>query len=60
MSVYEFVDSQEPSPIIIYLHCNSGSRIEGYSYLEDIIDRGYAYCIFDFSGSGMSEGEYIS
>ena len=28
--------------------------------LDEIIKKKMALCVFDFSGSGMSEGEYIS
>jgi len=44
----------------VYLHCNTGSRLEGRVYLDEIIKKKMALCVFDFSGSGMSEGEYIS
>jgi predicted alpha/beta-fold hydrolase len=52
---------------VVYCHCNSGSRIEGKSdkyvgvqYLEQFIEKGWNVCLFDFSGSGQSEGAFIS
>lgn len=45
---------------IIYLHCFNGSRIESIKYAEPILQRGCAFCCFDFSGSGLSEGDYVS
>ena len=59
-SFFEFIDRQEPSPCLIYLHCNSGSRLEGLIYVEELLKRNISVCLFDFSGSGLSEGEYIS
>ena len=29
-------------------------------YLEDLLKKGITVLLFDFSGSGLSEGEYIS
>lgn len=45
---------------MIYLHCNSGSRLEGHVYVDTLINAGIAVCLFDFAGSGLSDGEYIS
>lgn len=59
-SFFEFLDRSEAAPCVIYLHCNSGSRLEGYVYVEALINAGIAVCLFDFAGSGLSEGEYIS
>ena len=47
-------------PVIIYLHGNSSSRIEGLHYMGDIIKRKINLFVFDFAGCGKSEGEYIS
>lgn len=49
-----------PRPCVIYLHCNSGSRVEGLGYAEYILNYGMHYFSFDFSGSGVSDGEFIS
>ncbi|KAL4501631.1 hypothetical protein ABPG72_018682 [Tetrahymena utriculariae] len=58
-SFYEPVGVQNPE-CIIYLHCFNGSRIESIKFAEPSISRGCAFCCFDFSGSGLSEGEYVS
>lgn len=44
----------------MYLHCNSGSRVEGISHAKQILDAGLAFMVFDFCGSGLSEGEYVT
>ena len=45
---------------MIYLHGNAGSRFEGIQLLEQLFPHGIALVVFDFSGCGISEGEYIS
>ena len=30
------------------------------AYVEQFIERGWNICLFDFTGSGQSEGEFIS
>ncbi len=53
--------SQQASNIcVIYLHGNSGSRLEGLSIMPFVIENQMNYCCFDFAGCGLSEGEYIS
>lgn len=47
-------------PCVIFLHGNSSSRMEGFGIMRYLLDRGLSVFCFDFSGSGMSEGEYIS
>ncbi|EAS05128.2 alpha/beta hydrolase family protein (macronuclear) [Tetrahymena thermophila SB210] len=59
-SYYEFIQRNTPQPCVVYLHCNSGSRLEGQLYVDYLINKGISVCIFDFAGSGQSEGEYIS
>ncbi|KAL4475555.1 hypothetical protein ABPG72_009244 [Tetrahymena utriculariae] len=59
-SYYEFIQRNTPQPCVLYLHCNSGSRLEGQLYVDYLINKGISVCIFDFAGSGQSEGEYIS
>lgn len=46
-------------PCIIYLHSHSGCRIESLQILEYVSDY-FSLCTFDFSGSGNSEGEYVT
>ncbi len=50
----------EKMPIIIYLHSNSSSRLEGLSNVQYLLRKNINLFVFDFSGSGLSEGEYIS
>ena len=47
-------------PVVIYLHGNSSSRLEGLKMLTVVLRHGINLCVFDFAGSGQSEGEYIS
>lgn len=44
----------------MYAHCNSGSRLESLMYLEALITKGIALFSMDFSGSGISEGDYVT
>lgn len=62
-SFFEFPDrfeAQTPPPCVVYLHCNSGSRLEGLPLVVNLLNNGMSVCLFDFAGSGMSEGAYIS
>ncbi|CAD8124337.1 unnamed protein product [Paramecium sonneborni] len=45
---------------MIYLHGNSSSRVEALTILEYLIPYNIAVCGIDLSGSGHSEGVYIS
>ena len=47
-------------PCVIYLHANASSRIEGNMIRRFLLKRNINLCTFDFQGSGLSEGEYIS
>jgi pimeloyl-ACP methyl ester carboxylesterase len=47
-------------PCVIYLHANASSRIEGLHIRRFLLKRDINLCVFDFQGSGMSEGDYIS
>ena len=51
---------KEEMPVVIYLHGNSSSRLEGLRMANTLIKRDINLFIFDFAGSGISEGEYIS
>ncbi|CAK77988.1 unnamed protein product (macronuclear) [Paramecium tetraurelia] len=50
----------KPHPCIIYLHGNSGCRIESHSIIDYVIPSYISVCGIDLSGSGQSQGEYIS
>ena len=47
-------------PCVIYLHGNSSSRLESLAQLKYLLPLNITVFAFDFSGSGKSEGEYIS
>lgn len=61
-----FIEPEEDSrpspemPVVIYLHGNSSSRLEGLKMLENLLSIDINLFVFDFAGSGLSEGEYIS
>lgn len=62
-SLWEPVDADRPSPVlpcVIYMHGNSSSRLEGLSALSLVLTLGATLLAFDFAGSGLSEGEYVS
>lgn len=52
-------DFNKERPCVIYLHSHGANRIEGVTLLNYIFPN-YSLCVFDFSGCGLSEGEYIS
>ena len=47
-------------PCIVYLHGNSGNRLEGLKLMKKILPHKIAFMCFDFAGTGNSDGEYIS
>ena len=62
-SLWEPEDSDRSSamlPCVIYMHGNSSSRLEGLSALSLVLGMGATMLAFDFSGSGHSDGEYVS
>ena len=50
----------EIMPCVLYLHENSGSRVQGLNVKLHLLKRNINICAFDFAGSGKSEGKYIS
>ncbi len=48
------------NPVVVYLHGNSSGRTEVISQLGHLLSLGLSVVAFDFSGSGMSEGDYVS
>jgi hypothetical protein len=52
--------SDKPHPCVIYLHGNSGSRVEALVVLPFVIPYNVALCCLDLSGCGLSEGEFIT
>ena len=62
-SFFEPEDSSRPKfimPVILYLHGNCSSRLEGISLQKEILKREINLFVVDFPGCGLSEGEYIS
>jgi len=47
-------------PVVLYLHGNSSSRIEGLNMAGELLKRDINLFVIDFAGCGLSEGEYIS
>lgn len=47
-------------PVVLYLHGNSSSRLEGIKIASELLKRNINLMVFDFAGCGLSEGEYIS
>lgn len=45
---------------IVYLHSQSGCRLESLFLREFCATHNYYLCSFDFSGCGLSEGKYVS
>jgi len=45
---------------VVFLHTHSGTRLQGLFLREWLILRKKALCVFDFHGSGLSEGKYVS
>ena len=52
--------SHAPMPAVIYLHGNSSCRAESLEALPPLLNAGVTLLAFDFAGSGLSEGEYVS
>ena len=62
-SFFEPIESDRPRkimPVIIYLHGNSSSRLEGMKLIRDLLKNDINLFVVDFPGCGLSEGEYIS
>ena len=52
--------SNDVLPCVIYMHGNSSARLEGIPQLTTVLSLGATLLSFDFSGSGQSEGDYVS
>ena len=62
-SMWQPVDKDRQNsviPCVIYMHGNSSSRLEALPALSLVLSLGASLLSFDFSGSGKSEGEYVS
>lgn len=47
-------------PCVIYMHGNSSARVECITVLSLVLSIGATLVAFDFAGSGLSGGEYVS
>jgi cephalosporin-C deacetylase-like acetyl esterase len=47
-------------PCVVYCHGNCGNRLESFDAVENLLPMGISVFSFDFAGSGLSEGSYIS
>lgn len=60
--VVQGCSNQTPDKVdgcVIYLHSHSGSRLEGLTLINHL-PQGVGLCLFDFSGSGHSEGDFLT
>lgn len=47
-------------PTLIFMHGNASARVEALPQLSVCLSLGIAVVAFDFSGSGLSEGDYVT
>lgn len=62
-SHFEPIDNERPLeslPCVIYLHGNCSSRREALPYIPLLLPIGITVMSVDLSGSGLSDGDYIS
>lgn len=52
--------NEEIHSCVIYLHGNIGNQTEGVKYVKHLAPRGLSMFCFDFSGSGLSDGEFVT
>jgi hypothetical protein len=45
--------------MLIYLHSHSANKIEGLILIHSLLPD-FNLCVLDFSGSGQSEGEFVT
>lgn len=50
----------EKLPCVIYMHGNASSRLEAFNAAYTLLPENVTVFTFDFSGCGLSEGDYIS
>ncbi|KAJ1496437.1 Alpha/Beta hydrolase protein, partial [Baffinella frigidus] len=49
-----------PVPCVVYLHGNSGSRMDADDLVDFYLEHNISVFSVDFSGCGQSEGEYVT
>lgn len=58
--VPQMLRANDKRTCLIYLHSQSGCRIEGLFLREFCAKNNLYLCLFDFSACGLSEGKYVS
>jgi len=53
-------DAHFTRPVVIYCHCNSGSRRDAEEAIFTLLPQGIPVVCFDFEGSGISEGNWVT
>lgn len=53
-------DPRAVLPCVVYLHGNAGCRVDALSVANQVLALHISLFAFDFSGSGKSDGDYIS
>ena len=62
-SKWEPIPANRPSeklPCVIYMHGNSSGRPEALTVISLVLSIGATLLTFDFTGSGQSDGDYVS
>lgn len=59
-SPFSLLQSSNPSPVVIYLHSNSGSQRDAEEILFNVLQYNISVFALDFAGSGLSDGEYVT
>jgi alpha/beta superfamily hydrolase len=47
-------------PVIIYCHGNCGNKFDVVPILVNVLSQNFIVVSFDFSGTGNSEGKYLT
>ncbi|KAM9971775.1 hypothetical protein ACTFIW_011758 [Dictyostelium discoideum] len=56
----EYWETGEKQPCVIYCHGNSGCRLDAMECVRTLLPMNITVLVFDFSGSGLSGGQYVS
>eukprot|EP01005_Ploeotia_sp_CARIB1_P002048 NODE_95_length_1639_cov_459.678571_g93_i0.p1 GENE.NODE_95_length_1639_cov_459.678571_g93_i0~~NODE_95_length_1639_cov_459.678571_g93_i0.p1 ORF type:complete len:460 (-),score=106.22 NODE_95_length_1639_cov_459.678571_g93_i0:185-1564(-) len=62
-SHFQPIEKQRPAsklPVVVYCHGNCGSRVDSVECVACLLPYNITVFAFDFSGSGLSEGDYVS
>lgn len=59
-SLFSPIKRPKKLPCIIYCHGHSGCRLDAVECVREMVSMNFMVLAFDFSGSGLSEGEYVS